>query len=145
MSPTPPRRPAPGRPEGFTLIEIMVVVAIIGLLLTLVAPRFFGQQAEAQVTITKAKQGQLKLPVESYYRHHSKLPESLDVLLEPSDKNFGNAYVEDESELEDAWGNRMQYNKLSSSKYDIISLGADGLEGGENEDADIHSAKSEGP
>ncbi|MBM3984213.1 MAG: type II secretion system protein GspG [Planctomycetes bacterium] len=131
--------PPARRKAGFTLIEIMVVVAIIGLLLTLVAPRFFGQQREAQVTITKAKMSQLKLPIESYRRHHSKLPESLEALLEPAEKNFNDPYVESEDELKDAWGNFFQYEKLSSSKYDIISLGADGVEGGEADDAEIHS------
>jgi general secretion pathway protein G len=133
--------PPPARPEaGFTLIEIMVVVAIIGLLLTLVAPNFFTQQAEAQITITKAKMGHLKQAIENYRRHYSKVPDSLDALLEPSEKNLGRAYVETEAEVSDAWDNRFQYDKLSNSKYDIISLGADGVEGGENEDADIHSA-----
>ena len=136
--------PPARRKAGFTLIEIMVVVAIIGLLLTLVAPRFFGQQREAQVTLTKAKMGQLKLPIETYRRHYSKLPDSLEVLLEPSEKNLGRAYVETEAEVSDAWDNRFQYDKLSNSKYDIISLGADGVEGGEADDADIHSAPTGG-
>ena len=137
--------PPPARqPAGFTLIEIMVVVAIIGLLLTLVAPRFFSQQREAQVVITKAKMGQLKLPIQTYRNHFAKLPDSLDVLLEPSEKNFNDPYVESEDEISDAWGNRFQYEKLSGSKYDIISLGADGVEGGEADDADIHSNKTDG-
>jgi general secretion pathway protein G len=132
--------PPARRASGFTLIEIMVVVAIIGLLLTLVAPRFFGQQREAQVTLTKAKMGQLKLPIETYRRHFSKLPDSLEVLLEPSEKNFNDPYVGSEDEIKDTWGNFFQYEKLGGSKYDIISLGADGVEGGEADDADIHSA-----
>jgi general secretion pathway protein G len=136
--------PAP-RAAGFTLIEIMVVVAIIGLLMTLVAPRVYNYLRESQVTVTKGKMQNLKLPLQSYRNHHSKLPDSLDVLLEPSEKNMNEAYIESEEELNDAWGNRMLYNKLSSSKYDIISLGADGVEGGEADDADIHSLKSEMP
>ena len=130
---------------GFTLIEIMVVVAIIGLLMTLVAPRVYNYLRESQVTVTKGKQANLKLPIETFRRQNSKLPDSLDVLLEPSEKNLNEPYVEGEEELNDAWGNRMLYNKLSNSKYDLISLGADGLEGGEADDADIHSQKSEMP
>jgi len=136
--------PPARRPAGFTLIEIMVVVAIIGLLLTLVAPQFFTQQRQAQIVITKAKMTQLKMPIQDYRNQHAKLPDSLDVLLEPAEKNLDEPYVQTEGELTDAWGNRFQYEKLSSSKYDIISLGADGVEGGEADDADIHSAKTDG-
>jgi len=136
------RRPA----AGFTLIEIMVVIAIIGLLATIVAPNVMNRLREAKVTTTKAKMSNgVKPAIEDFRRHYSKLPDSLDLLLEPSEKNFGDPYIENEEDLNDAWGNRFQYQKLSSTKYDLISLGADGLEGGENDDADLHSAKTDMP
>ena len=127
------------RTTGFTLIEIMVVVAIIGLLLTLMAPQFFKYLRSARVTTTQGKMQNLKLPIQSYRNLENKLPDSLESLLEPSEKNLGDPYVDSEDELNDAWGNRMQYVKLSGSKYDIISLGADGVEGGEGYNADIDS------
>lgn len=134
------------RQAGFTLIEIMVVIAIIGLLATIVAPNVMNRLREAKVTATKAKMSNTVKPaIEDYRRHFSKLPDTLDVLLEPSEKNFGDPYLEGEDQLSDAWENRFQYMRLSSTKYDLISLGADGVEGGENDDADIHSAKSEMP
>ncbi len=133
------------RKAGFTLIEIMVVVAIIGLLMTLVAPRVYNYLRQSQVTVTQGKMANLKLPVLSYRNQHGKLPDSLDQLLEPSEKNMNEPYIDNEGELNDAWGNRMLYEKLSSSKYDIISLGADGVEGGEADDADIHSASTNMP
>ena len=138
MPPTPTRRTA-----GFTLIEIMVVVAIIGLLLTLMAPQFFKYLRHARITTTEGKMQNLKLPIQQYRNQESKLPDSLESLLEPSEKNLSEPYVDSEDELNDAWGNRMQYVKLSGSKYDIISLGADGVEGGEADDADIHSDKTD--
>jgi hypothetical protein len=52
-------------------------------------------------------------------------------------------YVDSEDELNDAWGNRMQYVKQTGSKYDLISLGADGVEGGEAMTRDIHSSKTD--
>ena len=136
--------PTTARPRaGFTLIEIMVVVAIIGLLLTLVAPKFYNYLRQSQVTVTQGKMQNLKLPIQQFRNSEHKLPDSLEALLEPSEKNMNEPYVETEEELNDAWGNRMQYQKLSSSKYDIISLGADGVEGGEADDSDIHSNKTE--
>jgi general secretion pathway protein G len=130
---------------GFTLIEIMVVVAIIGLLLTFVAPNVWNRMREANVTGTKAKMTNLKQHVQTYRIHYSRVPDRLDDLLQPSDKNFGDPYVESEDELKDAWGFEFQYEKISSSKFDIISFGADGLEGGEEDDADIHSLKDAMP
>jgi general secretion pathway protein G len=140
MPPLPARRTT-----GFTLIEIMVVVAIIGLLLTLVAPKFYNYLRKSQVTVTQGKMQNLKLPLQSYRNYEGKLPDSLEALLEPSEKNMNEPYVETEDELNDAWGNRMQYVKMSSSKYDIISLGADGVEGGDADDTDLHSAKTDIP
>ena len=137
------RQSAARAASGFTLIEIMVVVAIIGLLLTLMAPQFFKYLRSARITTTQGKMQNLKLPIQSYRNQENKLPDSLEALLEPSEKNMNEPYVESEDELNDAWGNRMQYFKSTSSKYDIISLGADGVEGGEADDADIHSNKTE--
>ncbi|HEX5011920.1 MAG TPA: type II secretion system protein GspG [Planctomycetota bacterium] len=139
------RQSAARAASGFTLIEIMVVVAIIGLLLTLMAPQFFKYLRSAKVTTTHGKMQNLKLPLQQYRNLESKMPDSLEALLEPSEKNMNEPYVDSEDELNDAWGNRMQFVKLSGSKYDIISLGADGVEGGEADDADIHSAKTDIP
>ena len=70
----PPRR----RAAGFTLIEIMVVVAIIGLLATLVAPNVIKYLRASKVTVTQAKLKGLKQPIQQYYMIHSRIPESLD-------------------------------------------------------------------
>jgi general secretion pathway protein G len=135
------RRPASR--AGFTLIEIMVVIAIIGLLATIIAPNVVRHFKEAQVTTTKTKMATVKQALDEYRMKHTKLPDSLDVLLEPDEKNLGDAYLEQEN-IEDAWGQTFQYTK-QGNKFDLVSLGADGVEGGENEDADIHSNKSENP
>jgi len=126
--------------SGFTLIEIMVVVAIIGLLLTFVAPNVWNKMREANVTGTKAKMTQLKQFIEDYRRHYSKVPDTLEELRQPSEKNNDEPYIDSDDQLLDAWNQPFQYKKINNNKYDIISLGADQVEGGENDDADIHSS-----
>jgi len=127
------------RASGFTLIEIMVVIAIIGLLLTVVAPNVWNKLREAKVTTTKVKMANLKVAVDDYRRHNNKVPDSLQLLLEPDEKNLGEPYLEKHDQVLDAWDNEFRFNKISSSKYEIISLGADGVEGGENDDKEISS------
>jgi general secretion pathway protein G len=137
------RQPRPASRAGFTLIEIMVVIAIIGLLATIIAPNVVRHFKEAQVTTTKTKMAGVKQALDEYRMKHTKLPDTLDALLEPDEKNLGEPYLEQEN-IEDAWGQTFQYTK-QGNKFDLVSLGADGVEGGENEDADIHSQKSEMP
>lgn len=131
--------------SGFTLIEIMVVIAIIGLLLTFVAPSVYNRLREANVMGTKAKMTNLKNYIAAYRIHHSKVPDRLDDLLQPNEKNFNLPYVENTDDLKDAWGNDFEYERISSSRFDIISFGADGMEGGEEDDADIHSLQNSMP
>ena len=141
----PSPRPASRRAAGFTLIEIMVVVAIIGLLMTLVAPRVYNYLRSAQITTTEAKMTKLKQDIGLFrLAHNGKLPDSLEGMLEPDEKNMNEPWVLQE-DLQDAWGNQFQYTKLSSQKYDLVSFGADGVEGGEADDKDIHSADTDMP
>lgn len=135
--PSPPRRAA-----GFTLIEIMVVVAIIGLLATLVAPNVMKYLRSSRVTVTQAKIKNLKQPISQYQMIHSRLPDSLEELMSEDEANMNEAYIESREEILDAWGNEIRFERMSNSKYDLISLGADGVEGGEADDRDLHLFES---
>ena len=143
MQPLPPAVPRRARrAAGFTLIEIMVVVAIIGLLATLVAPNVIKYLRSSKVTVTQAKLKGLKQPIQQYYMNHSRIPESLDELMSEDEANMKEPYIESREEILDAWGNEIQFERMSNSKYDLISLGADGVEGGDADDRDLHLFES---
>ena len=139
------RNPARRRLGGFTLIEIMVVITLIGLIATIVVPGVMQRLEEGRVTTTEAKITMLRGVLDTYRMHHGKYPDTLTELLEPNDKNMGEAYVEDPGKFRDAWDRDFMYSRSSSRKYELISMGADGLEGGEGPDADISSDKSKMP
>ena len=140
VSPASNSRAAPPRRQAaFTLMEIMVVIAIIGLIATFVAPNILNRMTEAEIEGTRVKMANLKGVISDYRRHHGRIPDSLEDLLEPSEKNLGEAYIEKEDQITDAWGQFFEYNKIDSRKFEILSFGPDGIEGGEGPDADISS------
>ena len=130
------------RSAGFTLIEIMVVITLIGLIATVVVPGIMNNVDKGKIVTTKAKMSNLGSVLDTYRLYHSKYPDSLTELMEPDDKNLGEPYIDDPEAMKDSWGNEFIYNKTASRKYELISLGGDGFEGGEDADADISSDKN---
>lgn len=127
---------------GFTLIEIMVVVFILGLLVTLVAPRIIGRTDEARVTKAKADIKAIEEALNMFKLDNGFYPNSAEGLAAlvqgtPRAKRFNpDGYL---SKIPiDPWGNEYLY---SSDGRDVVvvSLGADGVEGGEGYNADIDS------
>jgi general secretion pathway protein G len=126
--------------RGMTLIEIMIVLAIIGGLMALLAPRFTGAQDKAKVRETKISMGQVINALNMYYTDCGKFPSNLDALVKaPGDEcqNWGpEAYIK--KEPKDSWGNAYVYS-IDGSNFIIKSFGKDGREGGSGFDKDINS------
>ncbi len=124
------------RNAGFTLIEIMVVVLIIGMLATLVGPNVMRALGKSNVTKCKADISALQQAVKMYKMDNRRFPDSLDILAEADDS--GESYIEGNVMPLDPWGNEYFYNPQSGGQpMEIGSYGADMSPGGEGEDADI--------
>jgi len=132
---------------GFTMLEVMAVLIIIGLLATLVVTRVATKIDQARVTTTMANLKILHASVNQFKMDTSRFPteeEGLMALIEqPSDvKNWETGgYLETTQLPEDGWGNDFIYELYpeSGKPFVIKSLGADGEEGGEDYDADLLS------
>lgn len=141
------RRSSPGyfRARGFTLIEIMVVVIIIGLLASVVVLNILPNVDKAKVAKAKQDIGGLELALKEFYLDNSKFPtneQGLTALVtQPTDPTIKNwkagGYVERISK--DPWGNDYVYAfpGTHGKAYDLCSLGADGQPGGDGINADI--------
>ena len=127
--------------RGFTLLEIMVVVIIIGLLAAIVAPNVIGQSDKARVELARANMAGIENALDMYKLDNGKYPtteQGLNALVEkPADaKNWTAPYLKDEPM--DPWNNEFVYMSPGiDGPYDLYSLGADGQEGGEGLNADI--------
>ena len=131
--------------KGFTLVEMIVVIAIIGILATLVVVRYSGQTDQAKVAAAKSQLAQLEGAVISFHSHVGRLPKSLVELVEkPSGATNWQegGYLKGKAVPKDPWGNEYQY-KVNGRRFEVISLGADGKEGGSGVDTDLSSEGTE--
>ena len=135
------------RQHGFTLIEIMVVVVILGVLAALIVPKVMGRPDEARVTAARQDISSLMQALKLYRLDNQRYPsteQGLAALVErpagePQPKNWKpGGYLE--RLPNDPWGNPYQFlNPGVHGEIDVFSLGADGLPGGEGVDAEVGS------
>jgi general secretion pathway protein G len=137
------------RDRGFTLIEMLIVMVILGLLAALVGPRMFGKVGKSRQKAAKAQISLFETALDTYRLDTSRYPttdQGLQALrVKPSGvERWDGPYLPKEVPL-DPWGHRYVYRSPGEhGDCDIISLGADGAEGGEGEDADVTSWKDVG-
>ena len=132
---------------GFTMVELMAVLIILGLLATVVVRNFMGQTDKARVTTTKTSLKSLHFAVNQFKMDTGRFPaeeEELTALIEqPSDvENWEpGGYLETTEIPRDGWGHDFIYEVYpeSGKPFVIKSYGADGEEGGEGYDADLLS------
>ena len=129
--------------QGFTLVELMVVIVIIGLLATVVAINVLPSQDRAMVGKARADISVLEQAIETYRLDNLTFPYDLNALttapanLAQPERYRQGGYIR--RLPEDPWGNPYQYRRQSAhgGQFDVYSLGADGKEGGEGNDADL--------
>jgi len=134
--------------KGFTLIELMVVVLIIGMLAWFVAPRAFKGLGKAKKSIARSKMANIENALGQFRYDCGRFPtdeELLDgLLVEPDGLEEGKwdgPYLKP-SELLDPWERRYIYRaegQINPGSFDLISYGQDGEEGGEGEDEDVYN------
>jgi general secretion pathway protein G len=134
---------------GFTLIEVMVVIAVIAMLAALVGPNVFRNVGTARDATARSQIELLGAALDSYRLDNGRYPttdQGLQALrteptLSPAPGNWQGPYLRREVP-EDPWGNPYIYlapGQVNPTGYDLLSLGADGELGGEGEDADVLS------
>ncbi len=140
-----------GRRAGFTMIEAIVVIVIIGVIAAMIAPRLIGRIGQGKRAVAQNDIATLFSQVQLYEADCGPLEagSSLSVLMQrPSSVDEGKwhgPYLQNEEQLKDPWGNPYQLIVPGqvNADFDIVSYGADGQPGGEGDNKDIVSGKKD--
>lgn len=124
---------------GFTLIEMLVVIAILATLAAFIVPNIIGRQSKAKYDAGVSQMKRISMAVENYALDNGKVPGSLEALnRRPGDSSGWNGPYVTEKQLKDSFGNAYQYKSPGEhGEFDLVFLGKDGQPGGEglNKDA----------
>lgn len=123
---------------GFSLIELMVVIAIIAMLAAIVGYNVIGALGKGEITNAKAQISNFKTALISYRLEFKKFPSTEEGLNALVDNEKGKNFLDQKEVPLDPWGNPYIY-KLENNEPIILTYGADGSPGGEEENADISS------
>ena len=134
--------------RAFTIVELLVVVLIISMLAAFVAPKLFTGIGKTKAQLSRAKMATIENALGRYYMDCDRYPddaEGLLVLIEPpadiEEGQWNGPYLR-QSDLLDLWNNEYIYiaeGEINLGSFDLISLGQDGTDGGEGDNADIYN------
>lgn len=131
------------RSAGLTLLEVMIVLAVIALIAGLAAPRLMQNYGRAQGRSAEIQMTNIRGAVQMFYLDVGRYPteaEGLSVLLVAPNgaKGWRGPYVDDQEGITDPWGRAYLYHSPGRTKpFDILSYGRDGRAGGTSDDSDI--------
>lgn len=121
--------------RGFSLVELLIVMIIIGLLASLVGPAMFGKVDSSKVKTAQAQMQLLATAIDTYRLDNDEFPETLEGLTKSTGKKWDGPYLP-KAIPNDPWENPYFYQRQGSS-YTLQSLGRDGKQGGNDLDTDI--------
>lgn len=129
--------------SGFTLLELLVVMVIIGLLVSYVGPKYFNQLGKSEVKAAKAQINAFRKALDVYRLDNGSYPDQQiglgALVIAPQDSTKWQGPYLQKTIPNDPWDHPYVYrNPGEKSEIDIISYGADGKQGGEAENADIN-------
>ena len=133
------RTMAPRRQRGFTILEIVIVFILLASIMAFVGPKIFEKMGQAKSAEQRIRTQTLVGNIEMYKLEVGKYPDSLQSLVkQPAGVDKWNGPYAKDADLKDAWGNDYRYTVPGQGKpFDLVSLGADGREGGEGENRDV--------
>jgi general secretion pathway protein G len=123
--------------RGFTLVELLIVMVILGLLASLVAPKMFGKIGASKQGTAKAQMELLSTSLDMYRLDLGVYPSDLSKLRASDDVNWQGPYLPKDLP-NDPWGNAYYYKfPGENGEFDLLSYGSDGVQGGSDEASDI--------
>ncbi len=133
---------------GFSLIELLIVMVIMGLLAALVGPRMFGKVGKSKQNAARSQMALFETALDTYRLDVGKYPsteQGLQALrTKPSDGEKWDGPYLSKAVPKDPWGHPYKYRRMDNGEVEMITLGANGTEGGEGEDKDISSRDADG-